>query len=214
MVIHVCKTPTSQVVLQPRSKKKRGAVVHPRPLPFPIHFFFIYGHTSQVVLQPRSKNSVVICYDYIIYTQTISYEGTKWLRHISVSHVLTKTWFKQDLQKLVCEVLSADTLFPGNVFFTYIQVQVQWWLMMFTHDVHCWAIISLSKPILKLLRLYWCLLSLDIPGSGTLSISRASSSGSFSHCPLTHCPLTQQGHNHRYSHCLAALKLKPLWRCL
>ena len=103
-------------------------------------------------------------------------------------------------------------------------------LMMFTHDVHCWAIISLGKPILKLLRLYWCLLSLDIPGSGTSSISRASSSGSFrlffsflawplkdsflpSYDP-SHCPLTQQGHNHRYSHCLAALKLKPLWRCL
>ncbi len=43
------------------------------------------------------------------FTQTISYEGTNNQRHcISVPNVLMETWFKQDLQKLVCEVLSAD----------------------------------------------------------------------------------------------------------
>ena len=41
---------------------------------------------------------------------------------ISVPDVLTVTWFNLDLQKLVCEVISADALFPGNVFFTYTQI--------------------------------------------------------------------------------------------
>ncbi len=42
--------------------------------------------------------------------------------YINVQNVLTVTWFNQDLQKLVYEVLSPDALFPGNVFFTYTQV--------------------------------------------------------------------------------------------
>ena len=40
----------------------------------------------------------------------------------SVLNVLTETWFKQNQQKLVCEVTSADAIFPGNVFFTYTKV--------------------------------------------------------------------------------------------
>ncbi len=36
--------------------------------------------------------------------------------------------FNQDLQKLVYEVVSADTLFLGNVFFTYTQVYKSWLL--------------------------------------------------------------------------------------
>ncbi len=41
---------------------------------------------------------------------------------ISVLNVLTETWFKQDQQKLLSEVTSADAIFPGNVFFTYTKV--------------------------------------------------------------------------------------------
>ena len=40
--------------------------------------------------------------------------------------------FNQDLQKLVYEVVSADALFLGNVFFTYTQVYKSWLLMMST----------------------------------------------------------------------------------
>ena len=51
----------------------------------------------------------------------------------SVSNILTVT-FKQDMQKLVCEVVSTDVLFPGNVFFVYTQVYTS---STVAHDVHC-----------------------------------------------------------------------------
>ncbi len=36
--------------------------------------------------------------------------------------MFSQTWFNQDMQKVICEVVSADALFPGNVFFTYTQL--------------------------------------------------------------------------------------------
>ncbi len=105
--------------------------------------------------------------------------------------------------------------FPGKCFLhLHTGLQVQWWLMMSTCVLTRLSIPYWSYPDY----IWYSIVTYKVQDFG--SCSGASSSGSsgsmFIAWPLkssflpwydpSHCPLTQQGHKHRYSHCLAALE--------
>ncbi len=145
------------------------------------------------------------------------YEGTEWLKTLNkCSQCSHGDMVQSGSAESSLWGRTSRRPFPGKCFLhLHTGLQVQWWFMMSTA-----VLTSLNTVILKLSRLQTLLSTYQIQEVG--SIARASSSGlqalyflawgSFlSSYDPSHCPLTQQGHKHRYSHCLAILE--PHWGC-